>query len=653
MPKMQGEPEGILVFPGELIQQIFGDTCISRDDLKALRLLCRSVTGVATKLLFYRICISKLKTDRHAFLNVATSPHLAGAVRVLAWYELADNELGINASNSMDIYADLVTQIRDAFWIPTRNLHETDATDETLEMQTAAIEEFRPHFYAALDAMPSLQTIITQPMHPYRLLTKSPSCYPLTAQLPQCGMKATQLEMNDGFYSLLGPAMARRATTNTPITRLHFADEGHSTSLIRLHPDFLPAFAPLTHIDLCISNLNSPLDLDCLGACLRAATNLTHLRLCSERSTAYFHHGRQIKADIDIDALLCHPAAHWVRLYSLRLDHLSFPTASLLSFAKRHANSLRRLRIDGCSPTAGALAGLAGIDGLRLNRFVAQPSSAFELNVNIPEAHILAFVNSGGADGLNQAVLQKFPSDHVYTHAAAFDPNGWATGAICDTRGRVTLRLGYSVSEVVALDAENGDVRDGDGFTFEEGGCWEMPFERGPPEMNGALDEHDEYTREQVSHLKRWREAPRWMWGRGDDGKGDVYYWEAGPDDGVRGVGYLTEMWRFEHRSGEVAFGDDPLEFWEDWEGSEAGDVSEATPFGKEFRSYLLGQQSGRSSPNPWGPGHRVPVERAVKYHEGQEEMYLSEVPDAMYEEQDGVVEDQIPSHKWNLLKAL
>jgi hypothetical protein len=46
----------------------------------------------ATQLLFYRVCISKLKTDRDAFLNISTQPLLAAAVRVLVWYELAEDE---------------------------------------------------------------------------------------------------------------------------------------------------------------------------------------------------------------------------------------------------------------------------------------------------------------------------------------------------------------------------------------------------------------------------------------------------------------------------------------------------------------------------------------------------------------------------------
>jgi hypothetical protein len=70
-----------------------------------------------------------------------------------------------------------------------------------------------------------------------------------------------------------------------------------------------------------------------------------------------------------------------------------------------------------------------------------------------------------------------------------------------------------------------------------------------------------------------------------------------------------------QHRNGEMAFGDDPLEFWEDWEGSMAEDIAEATPYGPAFQDYLLKQKPSPLSENPWDfwPGDRV-----VKYNEDE-----------------------------------
>ena len=648
----------ITTLPPELIQQICADKCISRDDLKSLRLVSRHFTGGATKLLFYRVCLSKLKTDRHAFLNVAARPHLAEAVRVLVWLELTDGDLGIgphlfhldnltrndrtlsskDGDATEEIYLELIAQVRDALWTTTRYLLEPDSSIATVHTQTTAIEEFRPHLYAAIDAM-NLHTIISQPMHPLRALTKSLTGYPLTAQVlisdtPNFAIPPT----NDGFYSLLGFAMARSSSIK-PITRLHLADEGHYSSITRLQGSFLPAFPHLTHIDLCISLVGNLSDLNHLTTCLHAAANLTHLRLCAERGKSYFdpveegeeYHTKDENEDEDsldrrsmFDLLLCHPDAHWTRLQSLHLEDLWFSTVCFVRFAQRHASSLRCLRIDSCRLTAGLVLSLARITGLRLEQFIALPSVASDETVYISEARLLAFVNSNGTDiGLRESLYNNAPA-YIRTHASVFDSEHCASGAICDSRGGDAFRRGYSLDEVHALDVENEDVRDGDNWTYERGGCWERPLEKGDLEIR---HEHGEYAREHISHLKRWREAPRWMWGRADDGRGDVYYWLVDGDDG-RWAGNLTEIWRFEHRNGKFAFGYDPLEFFEDWEGSEAGDISEPTPFGWTFRNYLLEQKSGQSDPNPWNP---VP-ERAVKYHEDQDPIIGSmERPEDVY----------------------
>ena len=634
---------GITDLAPELIRQIFKDTCISRDDLKSLRLFCRHFTGEATRLLFYRVCISNLKRDRDAFLNVAARPHLAGAVRVLAWYELTEGELGLqpyfnllyndrtltgeDIENPSDFYRDIVAQARDAFWIPTHYLYPRESDIETTPppKQADVLEMFRPHFYAALDAM-NLHTIISQPMDPYRLLTKSLTDYPITVQLLLRDTLNTQPQMNDGFYDLLGPAMARYTTTK-PITRLYFADESKDSSLIRLDESFLPAFVHLTHIDLCISRVSNLLGLKNLNACLQAAASLSHLRLCFERSVSYFmphwegvgYHAEdedENKDSLDrksmFDLLLCDADAHWTKLQSLHLEDLWFPTFSVLRFVRKHASSLRYLRTDSCRLTAGVVLSLAGIPGLRLEQLVVLPTVASEETVSVSETRLLAFVNGGGTDtGLREA-LSLNATRYIRSHASVFDSDHWSTAAICDSRGRDGFDLGYSTKELDVLDVENGDVRDGENWAYEKGGCWERPFEKGYLETE---EEHDEYTREQISHLKRCREAPRWMWGRADDGRGDVYYWVVDSEDG-RWAGNLTEIWRFEHRNGKIAFGDDPLEFFEDWEGSEAGDISEPTPFGWEFSTYLLEQKSGQSDPNPW---RSVPEERALKYDEDQD----------------------------------
>ena len=70
---------------------------------------------------------------------------------------------------------------------------------------------------------------------------------------------------------------------------------------------------------------------------------------------------------------------------------------------------------------------------------------------------------------------------------------------------------------------------------------------------------------------KRVAGAPTWGGVWTDDG---AYFW---PSD--RADAFETRAWRFTYRSGAVAIGDEPLEFFSDWDSdSESGDVCEALP---------------------------------------------------------------------------
>lgn len=164
--------------PGELLGQIFTDKCISHKDLKSLRLVCRSTTDHVTYLLFKNIGLSRLKIDREAFLNVAARPHLARAVRVLTWYELAEflvewdalqpfpgtqskpglEELELEDTEAM--FSDIKIQLRDACWIPSRwpasgyGIRKPPTEmNQPVHSSAFYIEEFRPLFHAALDAL--------------------------------------------------------------------------------------------------------------------------------------------------------------------------------------------------------------------------------------------------------------------------------------------------------------------------------------------------------------------------------------------------------------------------------------------------------------------------------------------------------------------
>ncbi|KAF5970595.1 hypothetical protein FBULB1_9623 [Fusarium bulbicola] len=96
------------------------------------------------------------------------------------------------------------------------------------------------------------------------------------------------------------------------------------------------------------------------------------------------------------------------------------------------------------------------------------------------------------------------------------------------------------------------------------------------------------YDREEDECLLRIENSPRWDWGR--DAKGQVWYWQ------VNGTaGHATELWRFEH-NGEYAYGNEPLEFWDDWY-DDPGDKAEATPYGWNLITFARSMEPGSEIP--------------------------------------------------------
>ncbi|EWY97108.1 hypothetical protein FOYG_05589 [Fusarium oxysporum NRRL 32931] len=76
-------------------------------------------------------------------------------------------------------------------------------------------------------------------------------------------------------------------------------------------------------------------------------------------------------------------------------------------------------------------------------------------------------------------------------------------------------------------------------------------------DSNFNIDMQPFYDREQDEYLLRIENSPRWDWGR--DAQGDLWYWQVSGT-----AGHATETWRFENK-GEYAYGNEPLDFWDDW----------------------------------------------------------------------------------------
>lgn len=672
--------------PVEVLQPLL--SLLPKQDVKSVRLASRLLADKATPILFNRIRISTLKTDRDGFFKIADSPRLARHVCTVVWEELNGDHTRFEPQiwdpsypgtpfpwDEWPVLAGIMAQIRDLFWVTTKG-------------QPADFEEafaaFRPQFIAALDRMPSLHTFVSKPMHNDRQVQAASSGYPVTARIIKRLIHHDQgrCAFNTGFIAALVPALVHMARQpNKRVTRLLFADEGTTmvTALSSLTSSVGIAFSKLEYLDFCISGRSpSKAHIDGFIDCLGAAANVSYLHLCQE--AAYQKDGSSPKLLQMIPKL---PRLTEVHLDDIQLqeqetefhsfeDMLDDDNSALVKFAQRNAETLRKIRITSSKVTKRMLLSLSRLNMLQLERFIIVPGQDMDEDNPWPtsEKTILAYINKT-ADGIKrpEPVLGPDDQDAVCTHHAVWDIDEWPTGAVFDTRRRGWRARGYNSLEVMALDDEAGERRDEDGFVHELGLCrahnaatglwvdrdgiwydprtdeeipeperrsyeteredehnpwavnnervwdWELGLWRdlgsgstgplhkfavdrgdtpeGIPEGivddDAFSDEADQdvdmrpfYEHEDDAQLMRQLRSPRWGWGR--DEKGRVWFWEV---LGNNGHGYQTEMWHFRHRNGEEAYGEEPLEFWTDWEGSEAGDIAEATPFGWRFRAFV------------------------------------------------------------------
>ncbi|KAJ4858221.1 hypothetical protein T069G_06488 [Trichoderma breve] len=388
--------------PGEIVLNILADECISKPDLKNLRLASKWTCKFATGLLFSRIYISKLKSDRESFFNIAARPHLAAAVQTVTWLEMLEDETSFThvepGSEDQDVvdvnlFSLLRPLARALFWLPfeehlvrSEENHQGPSTvpdineeareratmrniRKTERQRTEAIQTFTPHFFAALDNMPRLRELTSQPMPPRREFVKpfglSPSQYPFTSQMFLRTMSKRGLQRNDGFCTFLIPYMAHRANLHTlePITRLRLVDESNWTCTGRFDETFVKSFDNLTHLDLCVSSFLEASQFVWLGQCLKAATPLEEVRLCFERSRVCSGHTWNFFPYLFPDDGI------YSSLRTLILVEMP-STRAVFHLIKKVASSLKILRYENTPVTLELLQMLSKVPELRLEQFM-------------------------------------------------------------------------------------------------------------------------------------------------------------------------------------------------------------------------------------------------------------------------------------------
>ncbi|CAI0641240.1 unnamed protein product [Colletotrichum noveboracense] len=471
------------IFPVEIFEAILADESLAQPDFKALRQTCRLFAFLVTDRLFERIGISRTWRDRKSFLNIAATPHLAKAVRTVAWYELPGNESNLRLFNGPGRHPhfsdgpeppkcrlknwrkgkyeqkkltwpdlsrkenawrnNIFTEAASLFW------WKLDVAFQPCRLYSRGLiaanekvtADFFPVFCASLRGMPGLSTFVPEPMHPDRPLQDSVDGYPFVAQLFQ----SDEASYIDNDYSGIQNFLQKAIVSSQQWSGGPFIDELHIVP-IKYHISSTNGFDLVKRLHFCCLNQN-PDGMLHLREILGASRNLSSLRLCFNIV------GKEIPP---------------------------FPSERV-----------------------------PGLEGLR-------------------------YVTLDGTNQCLFASLSLMPRlESLYLDGVPFSLNG---------RPIYTMTT-CSLTHDGSYEPGNDDLDDLESITEDD-------ITTGQPVVPWEDDERPMYAREHMSHLRHLEPF------RADGGQGPA-------------------MWHFKKRNGEEAWGEDPLEFWSDWEGSEAGDMRE------------------------------------------------------------------------------
>ncbi|KAM0553330.1 hypothetical protein ACHAPJ_007343 [Fusarium lateritium] len=522
--------------PPELLANILAEEGpLTWQDIKSVRLTCRTLCQATTPILFYRIQISPLIQDLETFLNIAYSD-LSRNVRVVVWNEL-NGDLSafdptkvhdINGNNDDTFFETLVAGAEDLFWIKFWDPDLSDPAMFDLSKDPAFNRVIAAFQRAIISEMPNLHTLASKAMDPHRRLKMPRSEYPMTVEAIRrfINNNESKCAYNLGFTAFLVPTLKALAKAPQPnVTRLIYVDESNTakTALARLKVEDSEVFSTLRQLHICMGGQNvDGIDLEGFLVCLGNARDLVNLQLCQERVWQYLPFTPDFLRLIS--TLPC--------LTEVYLNEV-LPASAPGEFIHRHGTTLKRVTV-------------------------------------IPR------------DDLEEGYDEEDCDDDDY-----------------DDEGEVGGQ--QRVSEQVALDYTGLPDR-------------EIHDDEVAPGMDVDVDMRPFYTQSEEAQNLRAKNAPRWDWGRDDDG--GVWYWQVPNTDGHATYGHETEMWLFEH-NGEHAYGQDPLEVWADWDdGPDSEDKATPTPYGRGVLQFLL--QEGEV-------GSRIPFEdrecQVIRLHETAEDL--------------------------------
>ena len=579
---------------------------LSIPDRKSLRVTCQRLEIHTSTSIFRRIVISFLKKDRDNFFCISSTPRLRDLIQEIVWYEcrvhvpsggpfLHDVRAWFPhfesfaqyrdtyyplALEEVDGFVELATRLVDGYRESLWWIYERDSVPPTSQ---PPIQDFLKNFTTALRALSNLRTIVSRRMLPDHFLPLSD--WPFTAnfmlQDPPDGP-------SDCGLVLLFSAIS---ATDLKIENLYWEDHYDGSSL----PHFSLASFPsclrnLCVIDICLSpHLYSVhADVRTLQSALQTCLRLRHLKLCLERGLC-FERGLPRRLVFDVDGMKAFEdlldQSCWESLERLELVDFAFREEQMLAFLRKHTESLHHLGLQECAIHEEELSvpglkdipignwnalirGMAAIKDLRLFSLqITQREDA----ILVPEEKLLRYINDNKDNPLQQS------KDYflIRTSETIFDHEAWPDIVFHDSPNYP----GWYVD--VEQDSDDSSTV-----------SWNPPS----PKTHW--------------HLRKVR--------------GTIVYWST-PDPEPRT--YETQQWRFKRPNGDCAYGDDPLDYFSDWDSDDGGDVAEPTPYGEYFDEFERGDTKMMQ---PGDPSNEVWPEHAVAHTAGGPDRSAREFQEAL-----------------------
>ena len=553
----------IVTLPNELIYQVF--KYLNPQDIKSLRLCGRTLIQITTGHLFKRVVVSPLKRHIEALERISKSEYLSQFPRELVWYELDLSSLALG-DGSLEpgrweqwhaltlymgyhsdghrkclnkVYKEILSHINDAFKWTAEQVKDGGN-------QLTGLSIYRWLEPRLIDYLADFAEVMKNLPHVY-IFESRPCPFDVIVMRNRRQCCADFIQSHLSKCPNIGLLLMLRyiAASDRGIKVLRWADGVISTNTMLRHVQFpvLKAFRFFTSIDLCLGGVHlfgeeeHLENADFLAAALFAAKNLERLGLCfEERRGASLIPLRFLKNYADANKMvnnlsdrstdfLSNSRPYWAKLSTLKLKGFTFPQAAIHNFLSRHANTLRHLNLEHCT--------LRHDKGQSL-KLVNPWRQLFEALAAQRIYHLQS--------------LRIYDEIGFYADLGETDPP--------DAKYLYTDPLGASL--LLAFINNTGL----NPFTSAK-----LPKEYSPNEADAETffrfpDPTENLPQECYWHLRRVQNHIVWWSSSTPEQHGDVPPGTPTP--------YPTEKWLFESRNGDIAYGDEPLDFFSTF-GSELG----------------------------------------------------------------------------------